>query len=514
MDELNKSFDDLLIESGDEFDEGGDVLDEMVVNALESSEESDWNSSDEQSDSSDEGSQWSSTIRRRDQFRFQGFEGVLDRDVLDYQHPIQFYRRFITDEMIELIIRETNRYGLSKYPDWTDIDEEELLKFLAICFQMELEIRSNLKDYWSTRKVFSESFAAKLISRNRFVQILNAFHFADNDAPDKSNRLYKIQPILDMLNEEFAAVYSPGKNVCIDESMIPFRGRVIFRQYIRGKRHKFGIKVYKLCCAGGYTCKFIVYAGQQRDRTCPSSQQAVLDLVAPYLNEGRTVTADNFYTSIALAELLIEQKTNYVGTLRKNRLGIPVDIKNARLKRGEVVARQNNKGVTVLKWNDKREIYMLSTCHDASKGQSNKPVMVEGYNLAKGSVDLSDQMCSYTPFVRKTTKWYLRLFFHLVTQTSVVNAWHVYCVVKERISIKEFKCRIIESILEGWRPTEPTTSRPKLCEVSGPKRTSRRRCVNCYKNGSRIHGAPYARSHAVHLTRNAPFDLCKYLLIL
>ncbi|XGW11223.1 hypothetical protein V3C99_012597, partial [Haemonchus contortus] len=99
-----------------------------------------------------------------------------------------------------------------------------------------------------------------------------------------------------MLNEEFAAVYSPGKNVCIDESMIPFRGRVIFRQYIRGKRHKFGIKVYKLCCAGGYTCKFIVYAGKQRDRTCPSSQQAVLDLVAPYLNEGRTVTADNFYT--------------------------------------------------------------------------------------------------------------------------------------------------------------------------------------------------------------------------
>uniref|UniRef100_A0A7I4YF70 DDE_Tnp_1_7 domain-containing protein n=1 Tax=Haemonchus contortus TaxID=6289 RepID=A0A7I4YF70_HAECO len=134
MDELNKSFDDLLIESGDEFDEGGDVLDEMVVNAVESSEESDWNSSDEQSDSSGEGSQWSSNIRRRDQFRFQGLEGVLDRDVLDYQHPIQFCRRFITDEMIELVIGETNRYGLSKYSDWTDIDEGELLKFLAICF--------------------------------------------------------------------------------------------------------------------------------------------------------------------------------------------------------------------------------------------------------------------------------------------------------------------------------------------------------------------------------------------
>uniref|UniRef100_A0A7I4Y504 DDE_Tnp_1_7 domain-containing protein n=1 Tax=Haemonchus contortus TaxID=6289 RepID=A0A7I4Y504_HAECO len=111
---------------------------------------------------------------------------------------------------------------------------------------------------------------------------------------------YKIQPTLNMLSEEFAAVYSPGKNVCIDESMIPFQGRDIFRQYTRVKRHKLGITVYKLCCAGGYTGKFIVYARQQRDRTCPSSQQAVLVLVSPYLNEGRTVPADNFYTILRL----------------------------------------------------------------------------------------------------------------------------------------------------------------------------------------------------------------------
>ncbi|VDO39887.1 unnamed protein product [Haemonchus placei] len=87
---------------------------------------------------------------------------------------------------------------------------------------------------------------------------------------------YKIQPILD---ETFAAVYSPSKNVRIDESIIPFQGRVIFLQYIQGKRHTFGIKVYKLGCSGGNTCKFIVYARQQRYKTCQSSRQAVLDLV-------------------------------------------------------------------------------------------------------------------------------------------------------------------------------------------------------------------------------------------
>lgn len=64
-------------------------------------------------------------------------------------------------------------------------------------------------------------------------------------------------------------MYKPGKYVCIGKSVVPFRRRVIFKQYIKikSKRHKYVIKLYKLCSEGGYTNKFIVFAGKNQNKT-------------------------------------------------------------------------------------------------------------------------------------------------------------------------------------------------------------------------------------------------------
>ncbi|RCN47723.1 hypothetical protein ANCCAN_06187 [Ancylostoma caninum] len=96
--------------------------------------------------------------------------------------------------------------------------------------------------------------------------------------------------------------------------MIPFRGRVLLRQYLRGKQYEYGLKLCKLC-----------------------SEDA-----------GRQLVTDNFYTSIPLAGNLLHRGT-FVGTLRKNRVEIPKDIISTKLRRGEVVARQNVSGITILK---------------------------------------------------------------------------------------------------------------------------------------------------------------------
>lgn len=44
--------------------------------------------------------------------------------------------------------------------------------------------------------------------------------------------------------------------------MIPFRGRLLFRQYIPDKRHKYGIKVFKICDTTGYTYSVEIYTGK------------------------------------------------------------------------------------------------------------------------------------------------------------------------------------------------------------------------------------------------------------
>lgn len=44
-----------------------------------------------------------------------------------------------------------------------------------------------------------------------------------------------------------------------------------------------------------------------------------MELAKPYLNFGRSLFADNWYTSVDLAHKLNKEKTHLVGTLRANR---------------------------------------------------------------------------------------------------------------------------------------------------------------------------------------------------
>ena len=155
--------------------------------------------------------------------------------------------------------------------------------------------------------------------------------------------------------------------------MVPFRGRVIFRQFNKSKRYKYGIKLFKLCSRGGYTQKMQIYAGKDVTRVGTVAEAVVLQLMEAYLDQGRDLCTDNWYTSMPLANSLLARSTNLIGTIRKNRKGIPLALKDRKLKRGEVFFLQNNKGILLLKWKDRRDIFMLSTKHDGSYHTSKNP---------------------------------------------------------------------------------------------------------------------------------------------
>lgn len=121
----------------------------------------------------------------------------------------------------------------------------------------------------------------------------------------------------------------------IDESMIAWRGRLGFRQYIPGKKHKFGVKVFKLCTGDGYTYDFDIYS--RRDVYTDTTnngrigEKIVIKLTDKLVNAGRTLFTDNFYISCVLARVLLEHKTYLVGTLRKNRKYLPKEFVSAKL---------------------------------------------------------------------------------------------------------------------------------------------------------------------------------------
>ena len=69
---------------------------------------------------------------------------------------------------------------------------------------------------------------------------------------------------------------------------------------------------------------------------------------------------------------------------------------------------------------------MLSTLHDYSADENRKSQIIWKYNIGKAFVNISDQMTGFYPYVKKTMKWYLEIFFHIATQTADVNVRNVY----------------------------------------------------------------------------------------
>ena len=73
------------------------------------------------------------------------------------------------------------------------------------------------------------------------------------DEGEEYDRLWKLRTVFDKMNEAYAKLYNPSEHLAVDDVIVKFKRRVIFRQYIPKKRKSFSIKIYKLCDESGYT---------------------------------------------------------------------------------------------------------------------------------------------------------------------------------------------------------------------------------------------------------------------
>ena len=177
----------------------------------------------------------------------------------------------------------------------------------------------------------------------------------------------------------------------------------------------------------------------------------------------RTVVANNYFTSISLAECLMEHDTYLIGTLRTNRVGSGGIILEENLSRGEVCGLQNKDGIKLIRWRDKNDVLMISTrpSHSASvvdSGKLNfqnesimKPQVVLDYNKGRQGTDLSDQLSTYYTSLRKSVKWYRKVAFELVFGTALVNSYLIYNenYIESKVTILQFRENLVQSFPLG-----------------------------------------------------------------
>ena len=135
------------------------------------------------------------------------------------------------------------------------------------------------------------------------------------------------------MDNNYAKFYNPSENLAVDEVIVKYRGRVIFRQYIPKKRKGFVIKIYKLCDEAGYTCAMMVYLGKD-------SQSATDDMTATHTTVrhltcrveglGAKLFMDNFFSSPRLFDNFDGHKINSCGqfSLTEKTCPVTLDQKN------------------------------------------------------------------------------------------------------------------------------------------------------------------------------------------
>ncbi len=97
------------------------------------------------------------------------------------------------------------------------------------------------------------------MSLTRFEQIYRFFHLCNSDgeiAPGNPgyDYLFKVRSLLDLLAPRFLSEYNTHEELSVDEAMIPFKGRLGIKQYMKDKPTKWGIKVCSGCETANFGC--------------------------------------------------------------------------------------------------------------------------------------------------------------------------------------------------------------------------------------------------------------------
>ena len=158
----------------------------------------------------------------------------------------------------------------------------------------------------------------------RFFKVSNP----ETDSEHKEDKMWRIREFFDTFLAACKANYWPQAEIALDEAIKKFKGKCSFKQYIKNKPVRWGIKIFALCCSTtAYLFNAVFYLGKksedEADKKLETSatHQAVISLVAPLQGKNHKLFMDNYYTSIPLFMELSKMGFTATGTVRVNRKG-------------------------------------------------------------------------------------------------------------------------------------------------------------------------------------------------
>ncbi|XP_046828836.1 piggyBac transposable element-derived protein 3-like [Vespa crabro] len=264
------------------------------------------------------------------------------------------------------------------------------------------------------------------------------------------------------------------------------------------KKHKHGVKLYVVCESSGTALRIKVYTRSGDDISGKGHvDKVVFHLMKEFLNQGHSVFMDNYYSSFGLVSKLLQYKSYCTGTLRKTRKGNNLEVIKKKLTENKVISRFKN-NVMIGKFKDKRDVLFISSEYKATlKEYENKykrnilePIAFHYYSNYMNGIDCKDQMLSYYSCSRKTFKWYIKLWIHLV-ETLVfnsINLYKTYSPIIRKLSFNDYRLEILKNLIGKPRDRRLTASErndhlPGILPRNKNRKVNRKICREYYKEG-------------------------------
>jgi len=413
----------------------------------------------------------------------------------------------IISEMNQIDCEKTEKNNILKTSlKWKDIKRDELELFIATYILMHIQRLPSIKMHFKKSKLIS-SKVPKFMSEWKFNMIKRFLHISHYE----SKNLEKIKYVVDKINNKSKFYFYPGYYVTIDERMISWKGRSSLVKYEPNKPTKWGFRPYILAdTKTGFTFEIIINDDLKETYEFSKTENLVFSMMETTKLPHILVT-DSFYTSEKIIE---SKKFGFIGSIKANRVTLPREEKDKKMKKHEIIFYSNNYGI-LTKFFDKKIMYVISNVHsnnvenilrweNKKRLNINIPSIIKDYSLQMKGVDKSNQLISYYELDKRTLKWWKRIFFHLI-DLCIVNSWILYKLKTNKIiSQLNFRINIIEHIKDKYNIIIP---KPHIFHFP-IKNEIRKTCRNCSLNDGKVLKRTKKNSTSIYSCSSCEVFLC------
>ncbi|KAG5280755.1 hypothetical protein AALO_G00063680 [Alosa alosa] len=487
-----------------------------------------------------------------------------DADTLDY------FRLLFPDSLFEHMVEQTNNYALYRQrrsgrsdAHWHPTDLREMRAYIGLNILMGINQLPDYGMYWASDIFIGNAGFKKTMTARRFEKLNQNIHLCDRESEPTRGELgydglYKIRPLLDVVENTMWDSYAPNRCLTIDECAITSKGRFSPTQYMPSKPLRKGLKVWMLCDSrSGYCHRTRVYVGKPGEEAALGvARKAVTSLVRGLEAKHHHIFMDSFFTSVPLLQRLLRDGLYACGPTHPARRGYPDTLKPRNVgklapgefyqcQHGNLVATvtRDAKVMSCLSTNSAPGIVGISPSRqrdgdsdgDSSGGGGGigpcgmglgvpRPLPLLLYQENMRGVDLCDQLRECYQVGRPCKKWW-RYFLWFYVNLCIVNA---YVILREtrsgappagfngkQFTQRHFRVRLAQQLIGDYQGARGMERAARKRHADSPleyghrlERMSERsrRCRNCTNKGLRHESVFGCKICNVHLCRGGCFS--------